>query len=132
MMECHSRTAASFHWPAWKRWLRIFAMPIAVLCTGGCTTVESLTSGTSSDKYYFGVIRIQENGNQSPNVPRLQRTTGVGLQVDNAVSVGYFSRVQVSIPKDCHLIVINKAGDANDRLLSALGGTNLCTVGLSD
>lgn len=108
---------------------------IAISCAAGCSTVGSVGPGTSQDAYYLGVIRVQTNGDGSPEVPKVQRISGVGFHFDNGLTAGYFSRLQISVPQDCRVIVINRNEHADghiQELLTRLGGKSICATELFD
>ena len=84
-----------------------FLVTLVALLFAGCSTVNLDSLGTDSD-YYFGVVRIEGARSYPTGALRTYSTSGIGLQADSGISLGYFERSGVVSMPDCGVVFLVK------------------------
>ena len=87
-----------------------------MVCGGCATTTDHHGYQT---KRYFGWLVVTEHQSTSTPGPRVERVKALGVRFDRGVGIGYFDDAAVSLPKECHLIILAKDVRQLDEFLQA-------------
>lgn len=81
---------------------------IVTLCLqiAACTTTNDLHGYKT--RRYFGWLNVTEHHATANSQPRIERVTALGLRFERGMGIGYFDDSVLTLPKDCHLIIVAK------------------------